>query len=283
MAISTILISSNSSEESVRTPYGGVLWFDMIPTTVPVTTPTIDPPVIHDDTSLIPTETPTISPITSMILHTVPTTHYTSLFIHTNSFDNDTPDTPPSPTHEIPPVETLSDSSLDALSGSPSGYSSLDHSSPALPSGLRYSHQLYLLVSIIPHSSVAITERPSHSSFAGPFCKRSRSSTTSVSISSPIPGALSSTHADLLAPPKMIRSSDFVTNLKVSLDESSESSVLRETSLRDDVIKSIQRDQGHMIITTGHQSAFLSKRISELEWDNIRLRGTLDVTSQRVT
>nr|GEV27004.1 putative RNA-directed DNA polymerase, eukaryota, reverse transcriptase zinc-binding domain protein [Tanacetum cinerariifolium] len=48
-----------------------------IPTTVPVTTPTIDPPVIHDDTSLIPTETPTISPITSTIPPTAPihTTH----------------------------------------------------------------------------------------------------------------------------------------------------------------------------------------------------------------
>nr|GFB45524.1 hypothetical protein [Tanacetum cinerariifolium] len=106
-------------------------------------------------------------------------------------------------------------------------------------------------------------------------------------------------------------------------DESSESSVLRETSLRDDVdvggsdephskhdidpkrgkVKDkVDRvthpavsddipepaqeegaiegtyemlgDLGHMIIATGHQSAFLSKRISELEWDNMRLRGT---------
>ncbi|GJW33802.1 hypothetical protein Tco_0053834, partial [Tanacetum coccineum] len=69
------------------------------------TTPTIDPPVIHDDTSLIPTNTPTISPIASMIPPTAPTTHYTSPFIHTDSSDDDTPDTPPSPTHEIPPVE----------------------------------------------------------------------------------------------------------------------------------------------------------------------------------
>ncbi|GJU27129.1 hypothetical protein Tco_1165750, partial [Tanacetum coccineum] len=76
-----------------------------IPTTVPVTTPTIDPHVIHDDTLLIPAETPTISPITSTIPSTAPTTHYTSSFIYIDSSDNDTPDTPPSPTHEIPPVE----------------------------------------------------------------------------------------------------------------------------------------------------------------------------------
>ncbi|GJR58522.1 reverse transcriptase domain-containing protein [Tanacetum coccineum] len=49
------------------------------------------------------------------------------------------------------------------------------------------------------------------------------------------------------------------------------------------VIKSIQRDQGHMIVVTGQQSDVLSERISELEQDNTRLRGTLDVASQRVS
>ncbi|GJY08592.1 retrovirus-related pol polyprotein from transposon TNT 1-94 [Tanacetum coccineum] len=47
MAISTILISLDSFEESVRTPSGRILWFGRIPTTVPANTPTIDPPVIH--------------------------------------------------------------------------------------------------------------------------------------------------------------------------------------------------------------------------------------------
>ncbi|GKC37755.1 hypothetical protein Tco_1050139 [Tanacetum coccineum] len=180
-----------------------------IPTTVPVTTSTIDPPVFHDDTLLILTETPTISPITSTIPPTAPTTHYISPFIHIDSSDDDTPDTPPSPTHEIPPVEvapptgqilpapfgvhrrrrvgplpthrlamrhtvdysssdfftsddssrdspsdssseTPSDSYSDALSDSSSGHSSSDHSSPALPSGMRSSHQLCSSVSSIP-------------------------------------------------------------------------------------------------------------------------------------
>nr|GFA19301.1 hypothetical protein [Tanacetum cinerariifolium] len=49
--------------------------------------------------------TPTILHITSTIQPTTPTTYYTSPFIHTDSSDDDTPDTPPSPTHEIPPVE----------------------------------------------------------------------------------------------------------------------------------------------------------------------------------
>ncbi|GJS58228.1 hypothetical protein Tco_0653012 [Tanacetum coccineum] len=326
MAISTILISLDSSEESVGTPSGRVLWFGRIPTTVPVTTPTIDPPVIHDDTLMIPTKTPTILPITSMIPPTAPTIHYTSPFIHTDSSDNDTHDTPPPPTHEIPiikvapptgqilpapfgvhrrrvtivspkqpiphgrqyhyhpngsvymmttrkrvgllPIHRLAvrhsvdysssnyftsddssrdspsdsssemplDSSLDALSDSSSGHSSLDHSSPALPSGMRSSHQLCSLVSSILHSSAAIIERPSHFSSTGPSRKRSRSAITSVSVSSPVPRVLSSVCVDLLPPRRRIRSSDSATDLKDYLDESSESSVPRETSLGDDVV-----------------------------------------------
>ncbi|GJW07145.1 hypothetical protein Tco_1569568 [Tanacetum coccineum] len=100
--------------------------------------------------------------------------------------------------------ETSSDSYSDDLSDSSSGHSSLDHSSPALSSGTRSNHY--------------------------------RPPTISVSISSPIPGALSPARADLLPPPTRIRSSDSVTDLEDCLDESSESSVPRETSLRDDVV-----------------------------------------------
>ncbi|GKA05849.1 hypothetical protein Tco_0684969 [Tanacetum coccineum] len=91
MTISTISISSDSLEESVGIPSRRVLWFGRIPTTVPATTPTIDPPVIHDDTLLIPSETPTILPITSTIPPTAPTTYYTYPFIYIDSSDDDTP------------------------------------------------------------------------------------------------------------------------------------------------------------------------------------------------
>ncbi|GJS16879.1 hypothetical protein Tco_0411351 [Tanacetum coccineum] len=132
--------------------------------------------------------------------------------------------------------ETSSDSSLDDLSDSLSSHSSLDHSSPALPSSMRSSYQLCSLVPSIPHSSAAITERPSHPSFASPSRKRSRFPTTSVPISSPIPGALSPVRADLLPPLKRIRNSNSATNLEDCSDESSESFVPRETSVRDDVV-----------------------------------------------
>nr|GEV26394.1 putative reverse transcriptase domain-containing protein [Tanacetum cinerariifolium] len=43
------------------------------------------------------------------------------------------------------------------------------------------------------------------------------------------------------------------------------------------VIESVQRDQGHRIVVTSQQSATMSERIGTLEWDNVRLRGLLNV------
>nr|GEV65952.1 UBN2 domain-containing protein [Tanacetum cinerariifolium] len=96
MAFSVILILSDSSEESVGTSTARVILFDTIRTTIPSTTPTADLPVIHDDTSLIPTDTPSISPIVSTIPPIAPTIQYSSPFIYTDSSDIDIPDTPPS-------------------------------------------------------------------------------------------------------------------------------------------------------------------------------------------
>ncbi|GJV63830.1 hypothetical protein Tco_1474658 [Tanacetum coccineum] len=89
--------------------------------------------------------------------------------------------------------ETSSDPSSDDLSNSSS-----DHSLPASSSGMRPSNHLCSLVSSIPCSSTAITDRPYHdSSFVSRPRKRSRSPVASVPLSSPISGALSSAYADL--------------------------------------------------------------------------------------
>ncbi|GKE96444.1 hypothetical protein Tco_1581299 [Tanacetum coccineum] len=109
-------------------------------------------------------------------------------------------------------LETLSDSPSDDLSNSLSSHSSSDH------------------------SSLALTSETSYSFVTGPTRKRNRSPTTPVPIPSPIPGALSSPRVDLLPLPKRIRSSYFVTDLEGCLDENSESSIPKETSLRDDVV-----------------------------------------------
>ncbi|GJT85852.1 putative reverse transcriptase domain-containing protein [Tanacetum coccineum] len=71
MAISVILVSSDSSKDSVGTPAGRVILFDTIPATIPDTTPVITPPTTQIDT-----------------------------------IDSDTPDTPPSPTYGTPLTET---------------------------------------------------------------------------------------------------------------------------------------------------------------------------------
>nr|GEZ62429.1 hypothetical protein [Tanacetum cinerariifolium] len=358
---------TDSLEESVATLAGRFILFGTILTTILDATPTVTPPTTHITTVFgalrrrvmiltpgqsIPhgrsyryhpnrpvhmmTMRKRVGPLATHRLAVRHSVHYYSSDPFT--FDDSS--------------ETSSDSSLDDLSDSSSGHSSLDHSSSALPSGTRSSHQLCLLVPSIPYSSATITKRPSHSSFTGPYRKRSRSPTTTVPRSSPIPGALSPTRADLLPPPKRIRSSNSATDLKDCLDESFESSVPRETSLRDVIvfrgsdepysepdtdpeiqaeineciayadalraewinarlwlrlllerrsrpvrgawlrfhdhaveipvhgvqfIKSIQMDQGHRIVTTGQQSAVLSKKVSELERDNTRLRGTLEV------
>ncbi|GJT68275.1 hypothetical protein Tco_1019755 [Tanacetum coccineum] len=469
MAISNILISSDSSKESTGTPFGQVLWFGRIPTTVPATTPTVTPPTTHIDTTLTPIEIPTISPIVPPSPNYTPASldyspasdmepnlsedpssgHIlpllaTSPFLSStdDSSDSDTPNTPPSPTHEILPAkvvppaiqilpapfgvcrkrvailspgqpipygqpyryhpnglvhmmtarkrvgpllthcltvrhsvdysssdyftfddssrdspsnsssETPSDFYSDALYDFSSGHSSSDHPSSALPSSMRYSHQLCSLVPSIPYSTVVITDRPSHSSPAALSRKRSRSTTTSILLSLPIPGVLSSVRADLLPPRKRIRSPEIVKGLEDCSDEGSESSVPSETGSRADieaeideciaysdalraegidvrvVVETIAREEvetsargtvmvsddrvmhpvvlddipepaqeegavevtyemlgdlGHKIVASSQQGTVMSKRISDLEWDNTRLRGTLDVASQRVT
>nr|GFB85817.1 hypothetical protein [Tanacetum cinerariifolium] len=126
MAISVILVSSGSSEDSMRTLAGRVILFGTIPTTIPDTTPVITPPTTQTDTTMIPTETPIIAPTIPPSLdytHVSPdyspasetesdpsedpsSSHIPPLlavspFLSSNNdtTDSDTPDTPPSPTH----------------------------------------------------------------------------------------------------------------------------------------------------------------------------------------
>ncbi|GJU68320.1 hypothetical protein Tco_1254579 [Tanacetum coccineum] len=107
--------------------------------------------------------------------------------------------------------ETSSDPSPDDLSDSSSG-----HSLPAPSSGMRPIHYLCLLVSSIPCSSAAISDRPSHDfSFVSPSRKKSRSPVVSVLLSSPISRALSYARVDLLPLPKTIRSPKSMTDLEI--------------------------------------------------------------------
>ncbi|GKB60324.1 hypothetical protein Tco_0916510 [Tanacetum coccineum] len=326
MAISVISVSLDSSEDSVGTPAGRVIFFGSIPTTIPDTTPVITPPTTQTDTTVIPTETPIIAPtIPSSPDYTPASPNYPpasdsesdpsedpssdhipplpaiSPFLSPadDTTDSDTPDTPPSPTHDSS-SKASSDFHSDASSDSSLRHSLQDHSSPDLPS-----------------------------TSAGPSRKRRRSPMTSVPALPLIFGALSPVRADLIPSPKRIRDSGYLADVEVDP---------RETSLRDDVIslrigidarvvveavdqeesetpegtvrlrmshweiggledhdhteaipvhriqtiEGVQREQGHRMVGVELAVIALTKRIDELERDNIRLRGTVSVESQRV-
>ncbi|GJW60976.1 hypothetical protein Tco_0110311 [Tanacetum coccineum] len=152
MAISFISVSLDSSVESVGTSPGRVILFGTIPTTIPDTTPYMIPPTAHVDTTLTPTEIPTVSSIVpSSPDYTPASPDYTPvspdysptsdmesdpsedpssdhippllaispfLLLTDDSSDSDIPDTPPSPTHGTPFTETtLSTQSSSSASG----------------------------------------------------------------------------------------------------------------------------------------------------------------------
>ncbi|GKA74224.1 hypothetical protein Tco_0780526 [Tanacetum coccineum] len=98
----------------------------------------------------------------------------------------------------------------------PSDSSSSDSSS-------RYSSSGYAISDSPDDSSTATSARPSR--------KRCRSPTSSVPAVSPVHGSLSLVHADLSPPPKRIRDSDSVTDLKISSEDGYESYVPREVGL----------------------------------------------------
>ncbi|GJZ86571.1 hypothetical protein Tco_0658181 [Tanacetum coccineum] len=129
MAISVILVSLDSFEESVGTPTGRVILFGTIPTTIPDTTPSVTSPTTHIDTTPIPTVSPTIPPSPDYtpasldyspafdtefdpsedpLSDHIPPLPATSPFLSStdNSSDSDIPDTPPSPTYGTPFTKT---------------------------------------------------------------------------------------------------------------------------------------------------------------------------------
>nr|GEY88029.1 reverse transcriptase domain-containing protein [Tanacetum cinerariifolium] len=190
MAISIILVSSDSTEESIGTSTGRVILFGTIPTTILDTTLSTIPPSTHVDTKLIPIG---ISTIPSSPDYTPASPDYaptSSDYSSASDTESDLTEDP-SPDH-IPPLPatspflSLTDDSLD-----------IDiRDTPPSPTHGRPSHE---------------------SSFASPSHKRRRSPAVSIPLSSRIPRVLSYEHADHLPSPKRIRSSKLVTDLEVSL------------------------------------------------------------------
>ncbi|GJS78112.1 putative reverse transcriptase domain-containing protein [Tanacetum coccineum] len=222
MAISVISVLSDSSEESVGTPPGRVLWFGRIPTTIPGTTPTVTPYTTHVNTTLTPTS-PDYSPAsdTESDLSEDPLSNHIVPLPAISPFLSSTDDSSDSDTHESPlsqdPYETAVAQwkSRVAARSSPS-------SSPLIPIGRPYRTQpngvLKMLtarksVGSLPtlrlasrHISDSLDDS-STSHFAGPSRKRCRSLADSVQSLTPVLGSLAPTRADLSPPYKRIRDS----------------------------------------------------------------------------
>nr|GEY81111.1 hypothetical protein [Tanacetum cinerariifolium] len=192
---------------SVQGPSGGVIdWYQepRAPTIPP--SPDYTPASLDyspaSDTESDPSEDPSSghippSPVVSPFLSSDDDT--------TNS---DTPDTPPSPTHDDSARDSSSDSSSEASSDSSSRHTLSDHSSLDLPS---------------------TSARPSR--------MRRRSPMTYVPSLLPVSRALSHVHVNLIPSPKKVRDSGYLADVEFGL---------RETSLRDDVIArdNALRDRG---------------------------------------
>ncbi|GJY04659.1 hypothetical protein Tco_0370599 [Tanacetum coccineum] len=170
MAASVTAISSDSSEESVGTSTARVILSDTIPTAIPATVPVVDPLRSRVAARSSPPSSPT--DMTLPIRQILPTPTIGRLASRYP------------PDHSSSDHFSSDDSSSYSLSDLSLGYSSDTSSCHYIPDS--------------PFDTLATIS-------AGLSRKRCRSSTTSVSIATPVSGALSPVRADLLPPRKRIR------------------------------------------------------------------------------
>nr|GEZ30425.1 reverse transcriptase domain-containing protein [Tanacetum cinerariifolium] len=302
MVISVILVSSNSSEDSMGTPAGRVILFDTIPTTIPDTTPVIAPPTTQTNTIGIPTETPIIAP-------TIPPS----------------PDCTPASPNYSPASETESDPTED-----PSYQLSYHFYHPMMTPQIRSPviprRRVMILApgQHIPHDSLSRHSLSDHSSpylpsnSAGPSHKRRRSPMTFVPALPPVSGALSHVCADLIPSPKRVRDIGYLAEVEVGPRETRVERVTHPAMPEDipepaqkgavevtyetlgdlvqrfhdhtqailvyriQAIEGVQREQRHRTIGVELAVTALTERVTELERDKRRLRGTASVESERV-
>nr|GFB68709.1 hypothetical protein [Tanacetum cinerariifolium] len=168
------------------------------------------------------------------------------------------------------------------------------------------------------HSSSDHSSSNLPSTSAGPFRKRRRSPMTSVPALPLVSGALSPVRADLILPPKRVKDIGYLADVE---DDPMETRVVRvvHPAMPEDIpepaqegaaevmyetlgdlvqrfhdhtqaipvhriqtTEGIQREEGRRIIGVESAVTALTERVTELERDNQRLRGTASVESQRV-
>nr|GEV06960.1 hypothetical protein [Tanacetum cinerariifolium] len=154
---------------------------------------------------------------------------------------------------------------------------SVDHSS--LDSSSRHS--------LSDHSSPGLP-----STFTGPSHKRRRSPMTSVPALPLVSRALSPVRADLITSPKRVKGIGYLADVEVDHRKTRVERVTHPVMPEDipepvqegavEVIKGVQREQGHRIVGVKSAVTALTERIAELERDNRRLRDTASVESLRL-
>nr|GFA02461.1 hypothetical protein [Tanacetum cinerariifolium] len=227
-----ILVSSDSSEDSVGTPAGRVILFGTIPTTIFDTTPVITPPTTQTDTTVIPIETPIIAPTIP------PSPDYTPVSPdYSPAFETESdPSEDPSSGH-IPPLPVVSPflSSDDDTTDTPG--QSIPHGRPYRyhPNGPVHMMTAMKRVGPLHVQQLAMRHSVDHSSSdspskhslsdhsspdlpstsAGPSRKRRRSLMTSVPALPHVSGALSPVRADLIPSPKRVRDIGYLADVEV--------------------------------------------------------------------
>nr|GEX33492.1 putative reverse transcriptase domain-containing protein [Tanacetum cinerariifolium] len=303
MAISVILVSSDSSEDRVGTPARQVILFGTIPTTIPDTTPVITSPTTQTDTTVIPIEAPIIAPTIPPSPDYTPASPDYSQAFKTES----NPSEDPSSDH-IPPLPARSlviprRRVMILAPGQP-----IPHGRPYRyhPNGPVHVMTARKRVGPLPvqqhtvrhsayHSSSDSSSRHSlsdHSSpnllstSAGPSCKRRRSPMTFVPALPPVSEALSLVHADLIPSPKRVRDSSYLEDVEVGPRETRVEMVTHH-AMPEDIPEpaqegAVEREKGYRIVGVESAVTALTERVAELERDNMRPRGTASVKTKEM-
>ncbi|GJV82459.1 hypothetical protein Tco_1522357 [Tanacetum coccineum] len=215
MAILVISVSSDSSEDSAGTPAGRVILFGTIPTTIFDTTPVITPPITQTDTTVIPTEIPIIAP-------NIPPLPAISPFLSSadDTTDSDTLDTPPSPTHGTPFIETTlstqrSLTASGALRRRTGTHDDCEEEDWTLP-----TYRLAMRHSIDYSSSDHFSSDDSSSDSSSSSSSETSSDSPADALSDSATSRLSSDHS-LPASPSSMRSSHRLCSLVLSFHRSS--------------------------------------------------------------
>nr|GEU43941.1 putative reverse transcriptase domain-containing protein [Tanacetum cinerariifolium] len=282
------------------TPAGRVILFGIIPTTILDTTPVIAPPTTQIDTTVIPTKTPIIAPTippspdyTLASLDYLPVSKTESdpsedpssghipplpailpfLSSDEDTTNSDTPDTPPSPTHDIPfnKITASTQRSHVIPHRRLAPRQPISHGRPYryYPNGpvhmmtarkrVRPSHVQQLSVrhsvnhslsdSSLRHSSSDHSSHDLPSTSTGPSRKRRTSPMTSVPALPLVSGALSSVYADLIPSPKRVRDIRYLADVEVGPRETRVERVTHP-AMPEDILESAQKGEAEVTYET---------------------------------